>query len=76
MHQSYDSFEENQAQSWPEHAGARSITERDRMRIMGHVEDLFAIPARSDSGACEGSGPISQDDKNLIMWNIEELFLV
>ena len=76
MHQSYDSFEENQVKRWPEAPRTRSITEQDKMWIMGHVGDLFAMSARDSAGACACSGPISQDDKNLIMWNIDELFLV
>ena len=76
MHQSYDSFEENQVKRWPDVPRTRSITEQDKMWIMGHVEGLFGMSARDNAGACECSGPISQDDKNLILWNIDELFLV
>jgi len=76
MHQSYDSFEENQVQRWPEPPRARSITEQDKMWIMGHVEDLFAMPTRRSPDAHTCSGPVTQEDKNLIMWNIDELFLV
>ena len=76
MHQSYDSFEENQVQRWPEPPRARSITEKDKTWIMGHVEDLFAMPTRSSQDARACSEPITQEDKNLIMWNIDELFLV
>ena len=76
MHQSYDSFEENQVQPWSEPPRAESITEQDKIWIVGHVEDLFATPARNHPDACACSGPISSEDKNLIMWNIDELFLV
>jgi hypothetical protein len=76
MHQSYDSFEENQVQRWPEPPRAGAITEQDKMRIMGHVEDLFAMPTRNGADARACSGPITRDDKNLIMWNVDELFLV
>ena len=76
MHRSYDSSEENHLQRWPEPPRARSITEQEKMRIMGHVEDLFAMPPRSSEDAHGWPGPVTQEDKNLIMWNIDELFLV
>ena len=76
MHQSYDSFDENQVERWPESPRAGSITEEDKTRIMGHIEDLFGILPSGTAYACPCSGPVTEEDKNLILWNIDELFPV
>jgi hypothetical protein len=55
-------------------ASGRAAEEEKRLAVEQACE-LLGLPAgRAGTDTCS-AGPITEEDRNLIIWNIEELFL-
>ena len=50
--------------------------EEERRQAVEHACEIFGLRAGRAGADARSAGPITEEDRNLIIWNIEELFLV
>ena len=50
--------------------------EEERRQAVEYACEIFGLRAGRAGTDARSAGPITEEDRNLIIWNVEELFLV
>ena len=71
-----DPFESHRDHADDGASGAGRSAEEEKRLAVEQACEIFGLRARLPVTDPRSAGPITEEDRNLIIWNIEELFLV